>query len=140
MRNDDQKLGVALTKCYFCGEGHQIILNTRLSASAAKRVVEDFDGKVVDMTPCPKCEEMMKQGVALIVIDESKCHPGWNKETLPNPYRTGHFMVVRDEAIKRIFHGEAVEFALKHRFTFVDIAAATAVGLIEAAEKAKTGE
>lgn len=131
-KNDHEpRMGVALTKCYFCGEGHQIVLNTLLTAGLARQV-EEMNGKIIDMTPCPKCEEMMKQGVILIVIDESKSDPGWNKERLPNPYRAGHFVVVRDEAIKRLFNGEAVDFALKHRFTFIDVSAAEAVGLLKA--------
>lgn len=54
-------LGVALTKCYFCNEDHQIVLNTRLTPGHAHKV-EQMHGKIVDMNPCSKCAGFMKQG------------------------------------------------------------------------------
>ena len=86
-------------------------------------------GKVIDMTPCNKCTDLMKQGIILITIDPDKSEPGWNRASMPNPYRTGGWFVVRDEAVERFAPSELAEWAKKHRFMFIEHQAAERVGL-----------
>ena len=123
---------VALTKCYFCGEDGDIIIPCTLTQHVANKV-EEMHGKVVNMDPCNKCKDLMKQGVILITFDPAKSKEGWHKEQMPNPYRTGGFFVVKDEAVRRIFNDEggATAFALKYRWIFIEHAAAAGVGLFE---------
>lgn len=130
---------VALTRCFYCGEPNEILLNRRMGHN---KFIEAADGKVVDMNPCPKCEEYMKQGVILIAIDEDKCERNWNmpdksnKHWMPNPYRTGGFFVIKEEAFSEIFNPcEALDFALEHRWMFIDEKAAKAIGLYKEEEE-----
>lgn len=124
------RLGVALTKCYFCLGDNYIVMNSLLRNSIATEV-EKMHKKVVDMTPCSECEEYMKQGVILITIDSKRSSKDWDKQEIPNPYRTGGWFVITDEAIKRIFPEEHAKFALEHRFMFIEHEVAVMIGLFE---------
>jgi hypothetical protein len=123
---------VALTKCYYCQKDHQILLNTR-PHTFNKRVAEAH-GKIVDMSPCTECEGFMKKGIILITIDHEKSEPDWFKERMPNPYRTGGWFVVTEDAVRRMFNGKReLNFALKERWIFIEHEAAKRVGLFDAA-------
>ena len=118
MKQKENLLGVAMIRCYFCGEPKGIMMNTKLSPNLAKKVEEAHD-KVVDMEPCDKCKEWMKQGIILIGVRDD------DKE-----YRTGHFAVVSETAIKKILEGtEMLEPVLRNRFAFIDETTWRAVGL-----------
>jgi hypothetical protein len=106
MNNNEPKLEVALTKCFFCGGDNEIVMNKVLTKRHAEKVKE-MHGKVINTHPCPKCQEYMKQGVILISVRDG--------ETGQNPYRTGGFVVVKDRALQ----GEAWEQAKKSRMCFV---------------------
>lgn len=135
---NSDSFGVALTKCFFCLGDSDIVMNTRLYRGAAKRV-EQLNGKVISLHPCTKCAEFMKRGVILLSFDPEKSDKGWNKQTLPNPYRTGGFFVVRDEAIKRIFDPSVAEFALKNRWIYIEHDAAVSMGLFADREAGHEG-
>jgi hypothetical protein len=51
---------------------------------------------VIDKEPCSKCKELMEKGIILISVD-SKESPDND-----NPYRTGGWIVVKEEAVRRI--------------------------------------
>ena len=91
------KLGAAITRCYFCGENKEIIMNTRLTEKAAQKI-EEYNGKVIDMEPCDKCKELMKQGIMFISVRDG--------ESGNNPYRTGKLAVVKEEAVEKIYTKE----------------------------------
>lgn len=140
MSRHETALGVALTKCYFCGGDNSILLN-KILVPEMKGKVESCHGKIVDMTPCPSCEKMMKMGVILITFDPEKSEPGWNRPSphateeerrrfMPNPYRTGGFFVVRDEFIQRVFQPDEIAgWALKNRWMFIEHEAAVRMNL-----------
>lgn len=116
----EECFGVAIPVCYFCGrEKNEIILNTRLTPSEAKKVKEAH-GKVVNMEPCDECKKMMEQGVMLIQCGDNN-----------QDYRTGTFVVVKDEAIPQMFPPEYAEQALKMRAMFVCQTAWRNIGLPE---------
>lgn len=123
-------LGVALTKCYFCQKDYQIVMNRRLSTSLAEKV-ESMNGKIVDMTPCQECEDLMKLGVILITIDNARSGKDWYKDKMPNPYRTGGWFVISDEGVERAFDAEMAQWAIDHRWAFIEHQAAAMVGLFE---------
>jgi len=104
---------VALTHCYFCNEGKDILINQRL------RDISHLHKKVVYKEPCPKCADLMRQGVMLVSVRDG--------EQGDNPYRTGKMVVVRDEAVKRIFGPTCV--AVTSRFAFVPDSVWIKVGL-----------
>lgn len=133
-----RKEHVALTKCYFCNEDNEILLaRTYTHNGEPLHDLAPYHGKVASMTPCNKCEGYMKQGVILLTIDAEKSGPNWNKPPvgaekgwMPNPYRTGGFFVVRDEAIKRMFDSMA-DWAIKHRWMFIEHEAAEKLGFFK---------
>ncbi len=152
MRNNHD-LGVALTKCYFCHESDKIVMNTRLAPQIAARV-EEMNGKVIDMDPCNKCKALMQQGVILITIDSEKSGTDWHKPPneawddrrgvwapdpnwMPNPYRTGGWFVVKDDAIRRMMPDspDLAEWAIKHRWMFIEDEAARKIGLFAEGER-----
>ena len=139
-----EKEHVALTKCYFCGESDKILLaktyNRTKNGMEPVHDLKPFHGKVVDMEPCQKCADYMKQGIILIGIDEAKSTPGWNKEKIPNPYRTGPFLVVKEEAIDHFpLRGKGADnirgFAKKYRFMFVEHEVLEKLGILPKEDK-----
>ena len=127
--------GVACTKCFYCLESGSIVMNTRFSTSLAKKV-ESWHNKVLDRVPCSKCADLMKIGIILIGVDDEKSDTNWHvnpynkndfhgKEEenpyyhwLPNPYRTGHFFVVKEEFIHRELNSMQ-EQLIKSRWSFI---------------------
>lgn len=153
MRADGNNLGVALTKCFFCQGDADILLNTRLTPGHAK-AVDAMHGKIVSMEPCQKCTEYMKMGIIVITIDVAKSDPNWDKPSpimskdrygrmvehrgIPNPYRSGGWWVIKDEAVQRMTPEHVYEWAKAHRFMFIEHEAAEKLGLFEAGKTAPT--
>jgi len=116
--------GVAIPVCYFCGrDKNEIIMNKILTPKYAKNVKEAH-GKVVDKEPCDECKKLMEQGVMLI-----KCG-----DHSPD-YRFGVYVVVKDEAIPKMFPPEYAEQALKMRAMFICETAWKNMGLPEREEQ-----
>lgn len=146
----DDRFGVALTNCFYCQESNEIVINKRLTKPMADKV-KQLDGHVINMNPCSTCEGYMQQGVILITIDPVKSEKDWNippddekkrEGWMPNPHRSGGWFVVRDEAVRRMFTGEdedfggsVVEWALEHRWMFMEHDVAVMLGLFELAEQ-----
>ena len=125
------KLGVALTKCYYCQEDSDILINKTLTTQHAKRV-EEAHGKVVDMVPCSKCQRHMKAGIIFITISNSQSDKDWHKEKMPNPYRTGGWFVIRDEAVDRMpISDEFKMYILEKRWVFIEHEAAEKLGFFD---------
>jgi len=106
---------VGMTNCYYCGEASGIVMDNKL------RDVFTPNVGVIDMSPCSKCKEYMEKGIILIGIKPPA--DGEKIEVvngIPNPYRTGEFLVVTQEGIERMLSGELLEFADKNRFMFMD--------------------
>lgn len=112
-----EKYGVnpAVPLCYFCNqEKNELIL--------AGRLEEDKEAPhkaVWDMIPCDKCKEFMKQGIILISVKDG--------ESGKNPYRTGGWVVVKEEAAKRMF-GETNRI-IETRIGFVEDETWNTIGL-----------
>jgi len=113
-------LEVALAKCFYCGGDGEIYLNTKLTPLHAAHV-KDMHGKVCSMTPCNACKDKMQDYVLLIEIDNSLSEPDWHQHNLPDPYRTGRLLWMKEEAFKCTITGPCLEFGLKHRFTFINV-------------------
>jgi len=133
----DSVIGTALTTCFFCGQWKDVLLNTRLTESAARNV-EKLHGVVMNMEPCGNCKESMEKGVMLIVIDEKKSGEGWEKQEHPSPYRTGHITVVKDDYLKRTMKsGKLLDSIIKCRWTFIGEDLAMRMGIIGDPNKAE---
>lgn len=144
MHDDTLKISIALTRCFYCVEAGDLLIGKRLTGTNTLR---ELDGKVCHMEPCPKCAEWMKQGVILIGIIPEKSDKGWDKRPanaedrtrwMPNPYRSGLYSVMKDEAVRRIFGGlfgaESVAMMLRTRWTFIEHKLAESIGLIDLGE------
>jgi hypothetical protein len=110
-----------MTQCFLCGESKEILL----VGSATKRfkdagVPVSDDGKMpmsigaIDKEPCQKCEGYMKQGIILISTRDGE-------EGSDDPYRTGGWLVVKEDAVKRMgLKSPALEERiLKQRVCFI---------------------
>ena len=102
-------------QCYLCGEDDGTIIfmgHLRGDAEAPRRMVASKE-------PCPKCRERMKLGVILIGVSDTD-----------SDYRTGHYAVVKDEAIKRMIQPEEMaEKILRKRVAFVPLGVWVKAGL-----------
>lgn len=107
--------------CFICGENkNEIILMDANRGKEAPR-----PGTVAfDREPCDKCREFMKEGIILISVDAEK-----SKYDMDNPYRTGGWCVVRDEAVKEFVEGDIINEILKKRICFVPDEAWEHIGL-----------
>ncbi len=122
MKSNNIGVSLALTRCFYCGEGSEILINEVLTSSPSRKT-EELHNKVVSMRPCSKCEEYMKQGVILISTKDGE-------EGSKNPYRTGGWAVVKDEVIERMVKPkDLADEILKARFCFVPDQVWDAVGL-----------
>lgn len=128
--------GVApiLQNCFLCGESKGIILAgascQKLAKSAGYESYERMGsrGMCTDMEPCDKCKGYMTQGVIIIGVDESKT------TDRKNPYRTGHFCVLKDEAIKRLVNPEILDKVLEMRVMYMPGEEMVAMGMCQAEE------
>lgn len=112
----------AIPVCFFCNEAkNEIILAGQLQGDQ-----EAPHAAVWDKRPCDKCKELMQQGVIFISVREG--------EQGANPYRTGGWVVVKEEAVRRIVQPtELLADILKSRVAFVPDEAWNKIGLPRAA-------
>ena len=104
---------VGMNTCYFCNEPSEVLIDRRLKKTLPRNI------GVMDMRPCTKCEDFMKQGILLMSIKNDTTDEQMQRP-IPNPYRTGGWVIIKQEAIERMFSGHFLEFALKHRFMFIN--------------------
>ena len=99
-------------QCYYCNENVGILLDRRLRKSLPMKA------GVLDMTPCDKCKDWMKQGIMLISIKDDTTQDDM-KGPCPNPYRTGGWCVIKDMAVKGMMDKKSYDQASRHRFMFM---------------------
>ena len=121
---EKSKLGVALTNlvCPICGKvcDNQIILNTKLTFSEAKKV-EALHGQNVGFSekPCEECSEAMKEAVMFIVVDASKT------TDMRTPYRTGELFGVKYSKVEEMGVDKEI---LEKRVCYIDYNDAITMG------------
>lgn len=94
--------------CFFCNQDKgEIILTGRLPNDAEAPMRACWD-----MEPCDECKGYMEQGIILISCRD-------NETDKQNPYRTGGWCVISDEAFSRIFSGDIVDKIMKKRVCFI---------------------
>ena len=87
----------SLEKCWFCGKDKGVVLFGALRGDA-----ETPRSCYLNQEPCDECKNYMKEGVILLQV----------KDEDPN-YRLGGFVVLKDEAVERIFGEKAPELLKK---------------------------
>ena len=110
----DEKSHVGIS-CFFCGETIGVLLDKRLKKSLPNTPI------VINMEPCDKCKKFMEQGIILISIKDSTTAEEMGKGgKLPNPYKTGEWCVVKDDAgFWEIVDSDLSAYAKRHRFMFL---------------------
>ena len=98
----------AIPKCFYCGgDKNLILLVGKLPGD-----VEAPRNAVWDTEPCDKCAEYMTKGVIMISVKDEDT----GKD---NPYRTGGWVVVTDEFLRRLLADAALaEDIIKKRFSY----------------------
>ena len=136
----------AVPVCYLCQDDkNEVLLTGRLPEDA-----EAPQHAVWDMAPCDNCKALMKQGLIVISIKDGQSDelalarqdheaaqslkpPAQRGPFLPNPYRTGGWWVVREEAISRalktIVKAEVVDQLMRVGYVFLDDQVCRHVGL-----------
>jgi len=104
---------IAMTCCFVCGEGKEILLHRRL------RDISELNNRAISKEPCDKCKEYMTQGIIIISVRD-------NEPDRDNPYRTGGWWVIKEDAMKRILPN--IDFA-KNRVMFLEDSACAKIGL-----------
>jgi len=112
-------LNPMLMVCYVCNEAtNEIALLGELP--------EDKEAPrqgVLNKEPCEKCREWMKKGVIFISTRDGE-------EDSDNPYRTGGWCVLKDEAVTRVVSTpHLLETILKARVAFIEDAVWDKIGL-----------
>jgi hypothetical protein len=105
--------------CFYCNKPDgTVVLPGRLPGD------EEAPRQAVwTMTPCDDCAKLQEEGVILI---SARLGAGDDPR---NPYRTGGWCVVREEAVRRMFDEQSAARAAACRFAFVDDEAWDALGL-----------
>lgn len=117
-------LNPTIPRCFFCGQDkNEIVL-----VGAASREQMPPTGVCFDKRPCDKCAECMKHGVILISARKAA-----TKDDEADPYRTGGWVVMADEGVRRVFGhlygpGQA-DRMLVSRVAFVEDAVWDGIGL-----------
>jgi len=108
-----EKHGVnpSVTKCFLCGEDVGVALFGKMKGD-----VEAPRSCILDYEPCSKCKDYMKQGVILISVRNND-----------KDYRTGGWVVVTDDYIKKAFLDP--DQILKKRAAFIADSAWDLLGL-----------
>ena len=125
----ESKLGVALVKelCPAClaEMSGPIIMNQRLTKSAAEKV-EQIHGQVVGIADhfCEQCQDYANQGIIFVGVDESKT------EDMSNPYRSGLFTVVKEDAVKDMVEEPLLSRILEKRMTYIEHDVAVQMGMV----------
>lgn len=111
--------------CFYCGnEKNEVLLLGRLpeDKEAPRNMVFDYE-------PCDECKSFMEQGIILISVDSALT------KDRTNPYRTGGWWVVTEEAVRRIFDKKVVDQICTRRFAFVEDSACSVIGLVKGVQE-----
>lgn len=103
--------------CFYCGEAKGVALLGHIKGDKAAPRAACFD-----VEPCDTCAGHMKAGVLLISVRDG--------ESGPDPYRTGGWCVIKEEALARILNNAAlIADIAKKRVAFLPDQVWDAVGL-----------
>lgn len=107
------KLGVnpSVSLCYFCGKDKEVVL---LGYNGGKEAPREA---YFDKEPCDKCLGHMEQGIICLSV----------KDDDPD-YRTGGFVVVKDDALEKIFDSKSFKAAAETRSCLITDSAWEQIG------------
>lgn len=110
-------LNPTISTCFWCGQHkNELALLGRMKGDAQAPM-----SCVLNYEPCDTCKANMALGIALL---EATTRPaGDQPEIQAGVYPTGRWVVITEDACKRIFDAEMVAACLKHRKAFMEPAA-----------------
>jgi len=108
---------VGVDVCFVCGEPKGVLLDRRLKKSLPRKAVYNDE-------PCDKCKEIMKKGVIFIGVRDGE-------QDRKNPYRTGHFIGIKEEAIRKMIKEPLLSKILKKRLCYVEKSVLVKLGLVD---------
>lgn len=120
-------LNPSLDQCFVCMKDVGVALFGKMKgdAEAPRRVCTTKE-------PCDECKKLMELGIILISVDEKK-----SEGNMSNPWRTGGWVVIKEEAVRRIFEGAPIlDQILDKRMAFISDEAWDKIGLPRGEEKA----
>lgn len=101
--------------CFWCGEAMNMLV-------LFGRLPNDKEAGMhcgpVSYEPCDKCKEQWDQGILLMEAGTSPQSDG--QPELHGAYPTGRYMVMRPEAVERVFNPDEATAILKSRKAFLD--------------------
>lgn len=99
--------------CFWCGEARGVVLlGSNKGKEAPREMVTGYD-------PCSSCKENMAQGITLVEAAPSIRYPD-RPEIQAGVVPTGRWLVVKEDALGRVFNEDTVEQLLKSRKAFVE--------------------
>lgn len=99
------------------GPGHSSHSDTPYSAEAPREAV-------YNMEPCDECNDFMEKGIIFISVDPAK-----SGDDHLNPWRSGGWCVVTENAVQRLFTGTRLSSVMHRRFVFVEDEVWNKIGL-----------
>lgn len=128
--------------CMRCGMNHiggapitggQKHCQTCSSTNLDRQPLSDHE-KFHQLSTCDQCQEWMEQGIIMIGVEKGE-------DNKPNPKRSGHIAVVREEAIAEIVQPkELADDIIKRRVCFIPMDAWEHLGLPMEAEEGELNE
>lgn len=115
--------------CFYCQKAKEVVLLGAMSPAKRDQLfgpglashndtpfsAEAPREAIYNMEPCNECDGYMKQGVIFISVD-----PTQSNEDHLNPWRSGGWCVVAEDAVRRWFTGTMLNSVLHRRFAFVE--------------------
>ncbi len=115
-----EKHGVnpSLGICFWCGEADTVVLLGKLpgDAQAPHKMILDYE-------PCPKCADQFALGIGIFECNEHGVEgqaPITPKGQHPILYPTGRLVVLKPDAVERIFDDGVTEQILRKRKAYID--------------------
>lgn len=111
---------VQMSQCFWCGEAkNEILIGKRAQKGykdAPRMAMHNYD-------PCDQCEQKMEQGIALIEVQETPVFQGQpvlQQRGTASLYPTGNCLIIRPEAIDKIFGEPAASNIKQKGKAFID--------------------
>lgn len=106
-------LNPTMAICFWCGETREILLlGASYEGEAPREMLTDYE-------PCDNCKSLMDGGVTLLEVSEAPKMEGL-KPIQDRYYPTGRWMVIKEEAVSRVFNKDSADIALKAKKALVD--------------------
>lgn len=114
----------SMLQCFYCMKDFGVALLGKQGAKIRKALADSGTDPgygderqaprrvCLDRRPCPECEGYMERGIILISARDSDADED-------NPYRTGAWVVVSEDFIRRVLSPEMAALLLEKRFSFV---------------------